>query len=204
MGYSPFYQAVPEGSELFRSLRTDRKMEALLCYLFPHGGHPLDIREDQDLIDDPEMLDHLVKRSRHFESRAEAEETLEVLSGIIDRTCQAHPGLIDRVAFIEKTLDLIEGRIKKRVDPDLLARTVQPEGWLFSSDSYFADPASHFDFNVFGIVSPSRVNAVSKILEGFEPDSLFDEDEDHLRDDLQSLKHLYQKASRRGEAIIIH
>jgi len=203
MGYSPYYQAIPVESELFRRLQVDRKLECVLFHLYPRGARPLDLLQDgqEELEED---VDFLAERSKLFRSREEVEQTLADLIHLVDRAClDAYPGLMGRVVFIEKTLDQIEDRLKERVEPDRLAQAVKPGDWLFSCDSQFS-PYKPGGFGGFGIVSPARVRTVSAILENVEPGSIFDsEAEDYLIEDLQSLKTLYREAAELGEAILV-
>jgi hypothetical protein len=203
MGYSPFYQAIPEASDLYRGLEADPRMAQLLAYLFPYGSRPLDLWEDGELLNDPEALDHFVKWHPLFASRADAEATLHSLSQLIDRTSESYPGLIDRVAFVEKSLDQIEDRLRSRVEPALLGRALKSDGWLFSSEDLSPSETLQTLSQSFGIVSRSRVELVASVLDEIDGDSLFDQDEDHLLDDLKSLKELYRIASELGEAILI-
>ena len=45
MGYCPFYQALPEASDLCRILESDLKARTLLMRLFDYGSRPFDMRE---------------------------------------------------------------------------------------------------------------------------------------------------------------
>ena len=111
---------------------------------------------------------------------------------------------MDRVAFVEKTSNQIEDRLKERLNPDILARVVPLDGWVFGSDSCFTTWEPGLGTNRFSVVSSSRVQLVSGLLDDVEAGSLFDEDEDHLLGDFQGLKDLYREAASRGEAILIH
>jgi hypothetical protein len=204
MGYSPFYQAIPEESELFRRLQVDPKLECVLSHLYPQGSRPLDLWETGREVE--EVVGYIAEGSDLFRSREEAEQTLADLDNLIARAClDAYPGLVDRVAFIEKTLDQIEDRLRERVDPVLLAGAVEHGHWLFSSDTHFVAYELRRGYDGFGIVSPARVSAVAAILDHIEPGSIFDpETEDHLIEDLQSLKTLYQEAAKLGEAILVN
>ncbi len=204
MGFSLYYQAIPEGSGLFRLLAEDRGAELVLCSVFHNGGRPLDLRENDD-FDDPDLLDPLVGDSEYFGTLAEAEQTMAALMEEIDRTCLAHPGLMNRVMFVEKTSDLIERRLKERIDPGLLAREVTEGGWLFSSDSSFSNGEIVFSDLRLDVVTSPKIKRVSDLLERVESGSIFDEvREDHLLDDFRGLKELYREAADRGEAILIH
>ena len=99
MSYCSFSQAMPDESELYRLLKEDRAVELLLISLWNQGGRPLDLHEMQ--IDEmEECLDHTVE-SYGFEDRAHVDRTFARLDSAIQRTCQAHPGLMERSAFIE-------------------------------------------------------------------------------------------------------
>jgi hypothetical protein len=204
MGYSPFYQAIPEESELYRRLQVDRKLECVLRHLYPQGSRPFYLREtgEEEL---ERTVDFIAERSKLFLSWEEVEATLAVLSDLIDRACQdAYPGLIDRVVFIEKTLDRIEDRLQQRVDPGLLVQAVKPGGWLFSCDLQFSSYEPGLGYDRLGVVSSTRVRIVSAILEHIEPGAIFDAHvEDHLVEDLQNLKTLYREAAELGEAVLV-
>jgi len=205
MGYCPFYQAIPERCELFQRLRADRKLECVLSHFYAQGSRPFDLMECGE---EGDVVGWIAERSGLFHSRGEVEEVLADLINLIDRACRdADPGLMDRVVFIEKTLDQIEDRAYKHViDHDRFRHIAVPRP-LFSGDSYFIH---HWDtggmgFDPFMIVTRFKIQVVAEILPHLEPEHLFDADEEgHLVEDYRNLRDLYHRVAELGEVILVN
>jgi hypothetical protein len=197
MGYAPYYQAIPEQSDLFRQLQVDGKLVRLLECLFELGARPLDLDEaGQEDLDD--TLEYLAFRESDtvFRSLEDAKQTLLKLRAGIEQANRLSPGLIERRAFIEKVQDKIEERLalelqrRGTTDAADLARS------LISGERHLAGR--------FWLVSAGLVSQAASLFRGIEPDTLFDRvAEDCLYDDYRDWRDLYLHAADRGEAIII-
>jgi len=191
MGYAPYYQAIPEQSELFRGLQTDNQLAQLLANFFTLGSRPFDLDETGQ-----EELDNVLHSQTFFRSQEDAISALERLRKGIEHANLLSPGLIERSCYIEKTQDEIEKRLVEELRRRVAANPqTRPETWI-SGERLFAGE--------FRLVSAPLVSIAASLLQDIEPDLLFDRSgEDYLHDDYRHWRDLYLRAADRGEAILI-
>lgn len=199
MGYCPFYQALPDESDLARLLRTDRQSLALMTALFPNGSRPFDLWEvGEGEIGD--TLDWLSEEDDVFASREEAERTLDHLRAEMERATSRHPGLVDRMAYLEKTQDDIEERLVQRFGEE--SRPFWRD--VIGGERPFAPEMVGEGLGQLWIVTPATVVEAARLLREIEPVSLFgDEDEDYILEDFRDWRALFLEAAERGEAVLV-
>jgi hypothetical protein len=199
MGYCPFYQALPEASDLCRILESDLKARTLLMWLFNYGSRPFDMREleENELTS---ILDDAAEEDEVFDSRGDVDITFVKLRDEIERADSAHPGLIDRTAFLNKSQDEIGERLTARLEEAGISDAKRLVRSLLFGEYPFAartDPLQ--------IVSPETVKRGMLTLREIEPDMLFGgPDEDYIAEDYRQWRELYVQAGERGEAVLMY
>ncbi len=236
MGYSSFYQAIPEDSKVLSMLRERRTTNYLLNRLFIAGSRPLDLWElDEEEYD--EMLESmvdlqedlpedefdrqareeaerilglgpgelLVNRHGPFASRAEVDDTFTELRAAVRGLTESNPGLIDRVAFLEKCHDEIEGPLSQALErsgcdeaPEFV-RTL-----LYGDHRLAAEMYPRLENQQLRIVPASLVKKAAPMLRDLASDRLFARDEqDWLWESYLQWRELYLQAAERGEAVLV-
>ncbi|HEY9616873.1 MAG TPA: hypothetical protein V6C64_08535 [Microcoleaceae cyanobacterium] len=108
MGVSIRYNAIPPESPLYRRIQQDKPSCILLVSLFPYGNGIFNLFE----IDPEEVYelftDVIEEHHDTFGSEVEVDRIIAEFQSEIRRTRQAHPGIEDRTASLEKTSVEIE------------------------------------------------------------------------------------------------
>jgi hypothetical protein len=199
MGYSPYYQAIPEGSRLFSRLRANRRLATLMDQFFPSASRPLDLYEagEDEVV---EVLEAVVEMEGGlFASPADAGQALAELREEIARAEVQHPGLIARTAFLNKSQDDIEVRLVKRLTKRGRADAAAfVDALLFGAEDF----AEGFQAR---LVPSELVAEAAAALRDVEPELLFGAaEEDYHREDYRAWRRLYLEAGARGEAVLVY
>ncbi len=201
MGYCPYYQAIPEDSELFARLRTDERMALVLDHFFPRGGRPLDLDEEPKRDENDEILDAIAEAAaERFSSRDEVAEVFDALHALIAQAERAHPGLLGRTEFLNKTQDSIGERLAERLTTLGQADAQATVDRIICGGESFA---RGFEARLNPAETVARI---AEILLPIEAESLWN-DEDELDDlglDYGKLRNLYLAAAVKGEAVLVY
>ncbi|MHB1555867.1 MAG: hypothetical protein ACYC61_00165 [Isosphaeraceae bacterium] len=201
MGYCPYYQAIPEDSELFARLRTDERMALVLDQFFPRGSRPLDLDEDEKRYENDEILDAIAQADGElFSSRDEVAEVFDALHALIAQAERAHPGLLGRTAFLDKTQDTIGASLVERLSAGGHADAREMADRIICGGERFA---RGFEARLNPAETVARI---AEILLSIEAESLWN-DEDELDDlglDYGKLRNLYLAAAVKGEAVLVY
>lgn len=110
VGYCSYHQAIPLESDLDRLIRTDPAAVVVLKDFWASGSRPLDLREADDEVED--RLAWLAEKDPG--GIVAVRSAFDRLEAAIERTCDAHSGLNQRVAFLEKSHSEIQSWIEAR------------------------------------------------------------------------------------------
>ncbi len=223
MGYRPYYQAIPESSDLYRLMQTDQPAAKLMALFADKGSRPLDLLEGgEDEVDD--LLEFAIEDDEVFASREDAEAAFQRLKEAIDRTVKAHRGLMDRCALLNKSQDELERLLVLHCSGLGDEESVEFLPALFGGSRPFAGPL--FDpnepdldedsapeiaqFSPFWLVPSEDVKRGAGLLEPIAFSELASADEsmsdatvEWLEDDYPRWRSLYLHAASRGEAIMV-
>ena len=191
MGYSAFYQAVPEASDLYLLLSSGRAENSLLEAFWKQGGVPLDLREcgEEELA---EVLDWYTDGDP--EELAATRVVLDRLEATIATTAAEHLGLLERSAFLEKTSNAILQWIEDRS-----GKIGREEGTRFAQQILFGNAR----LGEFGQLDLPLVREAAAFFA--EPDALIlsPDDDSSFGHDLRSLANLCIIAAECDEIILM-
>jgi hypothetical protein len=206
MGHCPYYQAIPEQSTLFRRLRDDHRLAALVDQVFALGGLPF-VPDGSDAVRAAvqEALDDLTAdRPDLFGSRGDAEATLDLFREELSRAEAESPGLTFRTAFLGKNLHEIEERLVRALEDRGVAEAAARVGSLLRGVEEFA-PGLYA--NGLSLVPASLAREGAALLRDLDLKAIITEDDDAfdwLAEDYPRWRDLYLQAAALVEAILVY
>lgn len=200
------YRAIPPNSTLYARLQHEKALSILVNDLFSYGNGIFSFFEmDSGEID--EILKGVIEAHQDvFDSTGKAEQVVAEFRSELDQIRQAYPGIEDRTAMIEQSVDEIEKclvqQFKERQiqNPDEIV-----ERLLFGDQSLAPDLLTEED-EPLGIISRELVREGASLLRRINPETLYTGD---ARWDEWGLEHLnywrelYFVADKMNEAILV-
>jgi hypothetical protein len=200
------YSAIPPSSTLYSRLQEEKALSILVSDLFSYGNGIFRFFEiDPEEID--EILEGVIETHQDvFDSTGKAEQIVAEFRFELDKTRQAHPGIENRTAMIEQSVDEIE----KCLVQQFKARQIQNpeeivERLLFGDQSLSPDLLTEED-EPLGIISRELVREGASLLRQINPETLYTGDAKWDEWGLEHLKHwreLYFVADKIDEAILV-
>lgn len=111
MGISVMYSAIPPSSILYTRLQREKVLSILVNDLFIYGNGIFSFFEiEPEEVN--EILEEVIEAHQDvFGSKDEAVQIIAEFRSELSDTCQAYPGIENRTAMLEKSVDEIEKRL---------------------------------------------------------------------------------------------
>ena len=211
MGVSIAYQAIPENSELFDRLRTDKKISHLFIELFFEGRGPFFIDELYKLYPDElnEILDWMASKKpslgkKSFTSRPEVDRYLKDILILLEATKANYPGVENRAAYLEKTQYVIEKKLSEKLKENQLDGSLEKTRTLLYGSELLAPKLFGKYEQKLSLIPSKEVKKGAELLEDIKAIELFlSSEEEYYRDVFEQWKNLYLQASSLDEAILV-
>jgi hypothetical protein len=205
MGVSILYSAIPPGSDLYKRLNEERAFAILMSSLFVYGNGIFRFFEiESEEVE--EILEWVVESQQDtFGSELEVSSWINEFRSELDRTRNAHPGVEDRTASLEKTADEIQQRLLQ----ELIEKQIDDAGEIANKLIYGDRTlAPHLlpEQDSLGVVSRLLVRLGATILQEIYPETLFTPDElqeEWASDHYRRWRNLYLAANENNEEILI-
>ncbi|WP_009631485.1 hypothetical protein [Synechocystis sp. PCC 7509] len=196
------YSAIPPSSELYSRLQSDKAFATLLSWLFPYGNGIFCYFEDEPDESD-EVLENVCEvYPEIFESQVELDRVIAEFRSQLTLTRQAFPGIEDRTAMLEKSVNEIEQRLVQELTTRQVANAEEMVQKLLFGDRTFA-PDLLSEGDSLGLISRELVREGASIFRQIDPKTLFAKNEDWYFEQLEELKDLYLAADEHNEVILI-
>ncbi len=197
------YRAIPPSSDLYSRLQSDKAFATLLSWLFPYGNGIFCYFEDEpDEID--EVLENVVEvYPKIFGSQVELDQVIAEFRSQLTLTRQAFPGIEDRTAMLEKSVDEIEQRLVQELTTRQVANAKEMVQKLLEGDRTFAPDLLSPEDDTLGLISRELVREGASIFRQIVPKTMFAENEDWYLEQIQELKDLYLAADEHNEVILV-
>lgn len=206
MGVSVHYWAVPPASTLFRRLRKEKAFATLMGALFPHGSGIFCFFEEIDPEARDETLEWVIANRRSaLGPEPEARRWIAEFRQELERTRAAFPGVERRVAWLEKTSQLIEERLLRELTRIRGVSAAELVRELMFGDQELGRDLGVDDNDILGLLSAGLVRKGAKVLAGLDAEALFAKDrgwEEYHLDSFEQWRQLFREAAARGEVLL--
>lgn len=220
MGVTLSYQAIPPGSNFYKRVRRERKLNILLQSFFCHCGIfdsfdinspnniSLDDRRKEDINDElTEILEDILEQYNDvFDSELEIRSVLAEYRHELTIACRDFPGIEGRWASMQKTGEAIEKRLsdefQKRNFPDYLP------SYMMYGDGGFDEDLWTIKDEYLTLISRETVHEGAIVLRQIDPQDLLETIEDGFNEaclrDFTRWRNLYLAADEHGDEILMN
>jgi hypothetical protein len=176
MGVTLAYQAIPPESSFYARLKHDRAFMIMSIELF-YSGYLFNlniIEDDRDEFD--EYMENLIEGHPEVFCGTELEISLLVEDFLeaIRVARRDYPNIVDITGSLEKSFDLFEDRLLKKLSSQKIA-----DAEVIVSDLLYGDDILGENEETFGLVTRAAVKKGASILRQIEPEALFPEESDY-------------------------
>jgi hypothetical protein len=187
MGISIMYSAIPPSSTLYEKLKHEKALSILVNDLFIHGNGIFRFFEiDSDEVD--EILQGVIEAHQDvFDSKDKSEKIISEFRSELNNTRKVYPGIEDRTAMIEKSVDEIEKCLVQQLTRRQIQNAEEMIEKLLFGDQYLAPNLLKEEDEPLGLISRNLVSEGASLLRLVNPEDLYTGD---LRWDEWGLEHL--------------
>jgi hypothetical protein len=206
MGVSVMYSAIPPSSTLYKKLQHDKALGILVSDTFTYGGGTFSFFEiSPDEID--EILESVVDAHPDvFDSKRKAEQAIAEFRAEINRTRQVYPGIENRTAMIEKSVDKIEQCLLQQFTQRQVKNAQQIIGKLLFGDRSATLNSIAAVNSSIDLISRDLVREGASLLGPIDPETLYTGEaiwDDWGLDHFKRWRSLYLAADEKGEEILV-
>jgi hypothetical protein len=206
MGVSVMYSAIPPISTLYARLQNEKALSILVNDLFIYGNGIFSFFNiDSEEVD--EILKGVIKSHQDiFDSTEKSEGIINEFRAEIDKTRKDYPGIENRTAMIEKSVDGIEKCLAEQFVANQVQNAEEIIERLLFGDQSFAPNLLTAEDEPLGLISRDLVREGASLLRLVSPETLYTGDKFWDEWGLKHLKYwrdLYLVADEMNEEILV-
>jgi hypothetical protein len=208
MGVSVMYSAIPPSSILYKRLQQEKAFSILVSDLFIYGNGIFRFFEDP-LGEVKDILEGVIAAHPDvFGSPDQANQIIADFRAELSRTRQSYPGIEDRRAMIEKSVDAIETCLIQQVTEQRMQNAEEMVEKLLFGNQSLAPHLLTSEDEPLGLISRDLVREGAKLLRLVNPDTLYTGDprwngDEWWLDHLKDWRELYLVADELNEEILV-
>jgi hypothetical protein len=207
MGVSIMYSAIPPSSTLYARLQHEKALSILVNDLFIYGSGIFSFFDEDPYGEVDEIIKGVVESHQDvFGSIDKSEKIINEFRAELYKTREDYPGIENRTAMIEKSVDAIEKCLTKQFVANQVRDAEEITERLLFGDQSFAPNLLAKKDEPLGLISRDLVHEGASLLRLVNPETLYTGDwlwDEWGLEHLKRWRDLYLVADEMNEEILV-